>query len=320
VFPVNGLGAGGACNPDGIQLLPGTLHAGGCPDGADLTFDAIDKKLVGTKNGETVCEGVALEHSKFQIRGDNLAPVELTIANVTSFEPQNAATGYPPVEGYRIEYRGHSTCDVQTSLEVLGALGFSAISQDQSCQLDENATSTPEPDADLVVALPGPLYNQVSGEPLASGNSFFNLACATDALAKTSFYELDGTPAATTAALRMITARYDGVHPFTMRGIPIYWVDTPGVGSPGAGYIPEAKWDSTGKASCLATPRLLTLPGAPANLPACLQPASCGPAGCTTAAAWTAALAQQLGVSACGDFSNDANSGVLFQSFVDQTD
>ena len=318
VFPINGLGANGACNPDGIQLLPGTLRGGGCANGADLTFDAATQKLTGTKNGRTVCEAAALEHATFLVRGISATPLELTIAKVETFTPQDAAAGYAPVEGYRIEYHGHTTCDYETSLQVLNDLGLAQPAAEQSCSPYASAGSAQEPNADLVVAMPGPLYNQVTGEPLVGTGGLFNLACAADALAKTSFYDLDDSPQTVTASLRMITARYDGVHAFTMRGIPLSWVLDPTAGPADPTLVPEAKWDANGKVTCIATPRLMSLPGAPASLPSCLQPAGCGPSGCATAAAWTSALEAQLGVAACGaDFDGDVGSGVLFQSYVD---
>ena len=310
VFPINGLAADGTCNNDQIQLMPGTLSGGHCGSGASLGFDG--HKLVGT-NGPSDCHDKGLEGASFQIRSGmaGLPGVTLTITKVDDFKEEGIK-----YQGYRIVNGNgnHTLCDYETAAQVLTDLGFPGGSG-SSCPPEGSSVGSAEPHADMVVALPGPVYSQTTGAQTDDGSGFFNLACAGDALAKTAFYQIDETPAITTAALRMITARYGGSdQPFTIRGIPITVQQDLGTDDR-AKLVPEALWDDTGKAMCLATPRLLSLPGAPQSLPSCLQPTGCPSGGCTSGSAYTQDLEAQLGIGSCGsDFGS--GSGVLFQSWT----
>jgi len=312
-FPVNGLDADGTCNGDRIQLMPGTLAGGHCGSGASLRFDG--HKLVGT-NGARECRDKGLEGASFQVRSGmaGLPVVTLTITNVDNFNEEG--TEY---QGYRIANGSGSNtlCDYETATQVLTELGFPGGSG-SSCPPAGSSVGSAEPHSDLVVALPGPIYSVTTGAQTGDGSNFFNLACVGDALAKTAFYQIDDTPQVTTAALRMITARYGGSdQPFTIRGIPIT-VQQDGSAEKRTAKddpVPEALWDDNGKAMCLATPRLLTIAGAPQSIPSCLQTEACGSAGCASGSAFTQGLEQQLGIGSCGS-SFGPGSGVLFQSWT----
>jgi hypothetical protein len=304
VFPVNGLNAAGTCNGDEIQLLPDTLNGGRCGSGASLTFDTHDNTLVG-KNGNDECRHDKLQGATFQVRSgqQGLPVVTLTIAKVDHFNEEGVE-----YEGYRIVDAGgsNSLCDYTAAAQVLTELGFGSGSG-SACPPLGSSVGSAEPYADLVAALPGPIYNQTDGSVIPSdGSGFFNLACAQDALAKTAFYKINGSAGTTTAALRMITARYGGSNqPYTVRGIPITVQQDSTLDS--SQLVPEAKWDDTGKAMCLSTPRLTTIAGAPQSIPGCLDPTGSG-------SDWTSKLRSQLGIGSCSDFGS--SSGELFRSWT----
>jgi hypothetical protein len=329
-FPINGLSAdgNGACNAAAIQLLPRSLAGGGCGSGADLTIDTTNKaetKLVGIRNGKQVCSGQQLTGAAFVVRSA-AATLSLTIANVMSIVKEG--TRY---EGYRVESGGRSTCDADVAKHVIQELGFElGASSDpgkpqRASKPPVPVTFTPSIEDDLVIPLAGTLVSQGDHVvPDEAPRRFFNLACAGDALAKVTFLHLDGSPAQSETALKMLTANYCGT-PLTVRGMAIEFTSTAAAAQVTLGER-EARW-AAGKAVCIDTPRLMRLsvePGvrlSPTKLPLELQPAGCEtndpdtPGKCEETE-WTAKLRTSCNVDAC---SHATVVTADFASFLDPT-
>ncbi|HEY4240458.1 MAG TPA: ADYC domain-containing protein [Kofleriaceae bacterium] len=301
VFPVNGLDSAGTCNVDGIRLVPGSLVGGQCPDGATLAIDADGKALVGTKGGTMVCSGTDLKGAKFQVIASKA--IDLSIADVrTTTKDDGNHTGY------KIQYGNKQVCDYNASVAALVAMGVKITPI--AVEGPSPAGYTPITDDELAIAMPGPIFSVRDGAKTSDSAAFFNLACSGDALAKSMFYELASTAYQTTAALRMITARYDQIQPFTVRGMTVGF--TPGLSTLNPTTDPhvEAIWNADGGAACLATPRLLDLIDSKTNqkltafdkLPEGLQPEGClsflpGKFTCPSSTAWAKAVATQAGSS-----------------------
>jgi hypothetical protein len=131
--------------------------------------------------------------------------------------------------------------------------------------------------ADYVIAVPGPLYsNKV--KPIAAGSNFFNLACATDALAKRTRDKItkptDGA-VKLYSALRMITADYCN-KPRTSKGMRFHY--DPNSGGTGSGSGNPESWWTAGGARCLESLRLEEIGSNFENvfLGSALIPAGCG--------------------------------------------
>lgn len=102
----------------------------------------------------------------------------------------------------------------------------------------------------------GELYDDNTGEVIAQGEEWFNIACAGSALAKMRLMGVDPmrekNADLTMATLRMITAKYDGQISHTEDGTPIDWerADNPQkfIGRPQDGDLGpvEAVWNAKG--------------------------------------------------------------------------
>src|SRR5580704_18410249 len=73
-FPIDGIdgNGSGACDPEGVQLVPGSLHGGNCGDSADLVVD--ETHLIGKIGERTVCQDEGLVGAHFSVeswRGDS---------------------------------------------------------------------------------------------------------------------------------------------------------------------------------------------------------------------------------------------------------
>jgi len=305
-FPINGLSMDGSgeCNQAHIQLIPQSLTGGGCPSGADLTFDKPTGKLVGKRGGKTVCSGQALAGATFIVRSLS-ATAMFTIANVRNFQVQG--TSY---EGFRIESGGASMCEPAIAARVLHELGFGrGAPKPVGGPAFVPDGFTPGFDDDLVIALGGPVFDQVQQIDRAIADTegrFFNLACVGDALAKLTLNKLTfSTEELTETALKMITANYCG-RPLTVRGIEIEPIVTDRAATH------EASWHAR-KAGCIDTPRLMKTkvngrPVAPQDLPPDLQPRGCfdeatGRGTCDHNG-WITALRRQCGVDTCANFTD----------------
>jgi hypothetical protein len=277
IFPINGVSAdgNGACNADGIQVMPGSLE--GCPEPhSDLVLDDTGTRLIGKKHGRITCEGERLEHATFQVR----SPTHGVTLQISRFRQFNDDGPYHlRHEGYQITHDGNQLCDLEKARGALKSLGFNEPPEHYAPHVPHGYH--PGPNDDLVVAMPGPVFNVNTAEPIKHPDpaNFFNLACVGDALAKASFYKLTGDARDTKAALRMITANYCGRR-MTVRGMHIEWQSFPP--KPLESTELEAEWDQDGKAICIGTPRLMDLrvdPGdgmlAPQELSPELQPKGC---------------------------------------------
>lgn len=256
IFPVNGVSANGACNADGIQLIPGSLESRQCGPGFDLTFETDSTtgtaKLIGTKPGHPPCKGPALENATFFVRSP-WRRLQLTIDKVEQF-PDEAHGQH---EGYRITGNRHSTCDLAGARQVLQDLGFRVPAAEEPPESYIAGGYVHQASEDLVIAMPGPIFHPHTAEPIPGLDlGMFNLACAGDALAKTNFYGLGRNAQFAKAALRMFTANYCGTR-LTVRGMQIEWEVSP---TAKGERETEAWWDQDGRAICIEHPRLAELP------------------------------------------------------------
>jgi hypothetical protein len=232
-------------------------------------------------------------------------------------------------EGYRITHGGAQLCDLVAARGVLTALGFNVPPEPAAPHYVHHVPYGYKPGAndDLVVAMPGPVFNVNTAEPIEHQDPayFFNLACVGDALAKASFYKLTGDARDTKAALRMITANYCGTR-MTVRGMHIEWESFPP--KPLGSTELEAEWDQDGNAICIGAPRLMDLRVEPKDTifpPQQLSP-ELQPKGCKSAASppgtcdkdcWTLHLRDECNVPPrC---PKEDPPQLRFKSFIDVT-
>lgn len=297
-FPINGLSKDepGACNAQGVQLVPRSLQGGACGSGAELALDAAGGRLVGRRDGAVVCKGEQLTGATFIVRSFAAATLELTVAGVRQIQ-SHAGTA---IEGYRIESAGASACEPATAERIRSQLGLLSDGPPETprAELPVPVGYRVGPSDDLVIAVDGPLYDWRGRLVGDSRKRWFNLACAGDALAKRTVYELyaPNDDARNETALRMLTANYCG-KPYTVPGITVEWLHPTGFD------FLEAKWRG-GKAVCIDTPRLMKLQTAtgisypPSQLPPQLQPAGCEGGSCDEVH-WTKALLAECQMDHC---------------------
>lgn len=262
-FPVNGLDTAGSgqCNPEGVQVVPGSAHGSGCGSGS-LVFDA-DKRVLAVKTADgKLCAGEKIAHTSFTVQSFNNASVVFTI----DARIELAGASGQKREAYRIlastgsagSNDQLSVCDSRRSDEIrmslgLGAAGsFTAVAGSAT---DPGTEPVPSLDPDYAIALPDPLFSATVREIAADG-VFFNLACVNDALAKRT---LDGivkekdSEDVQIAALRMMTATYCD-RPRTARNMKFHFDATHGNLATDA----ESWWTAT-RAMCLQNARLRQL-------------------------------------------------------------
>ncbi len=314
-FPINGLSPTGECNDDRVQLIPGSLSGPHCPAGSSLDFDPYKRRLIGRTATQLTCEGTNLKDATFKVRGPADNDVVLKIAEVRGLKK------HPEYEGYKIVHGNDtSACDDTASREIWKALGLKGADHPIDNPPIIPDGSTPDLDDELAVVVDSPIFNMQNAKVLFPHGEFFNLACSDDALAKVLFYDLAEGEQWTTAALRMLTARYDGTHPYTVRGMTIDVV----VHQDKQDRTLEARWDADGKALCISNPRLLWLVKDgktidPTTLPKDLQPPGCekGDKGKCDGPQWTAKLREQAGVptTSCPDVA-PVPANVKLESYV----
>jgi ADYC domain len=282
-FPVNGaaIHGDGACNPEGVQIVPNSVNNGKCAPGSNLTFDGTNLVAV---HGADKCQGDDLEHSTFEIRNSKGTSLTLEIAKV---KPVGSVQGYRIVvaekqtdkadkdkgEADKTDKR-KSLCDPDTSNKVRSGLGLPPY---PTYKIKGQPDAADDGNADFVVPIGGPIYSDHVKEIDKSG-ALFNLACADDALAKRTFYSLfENTPDSEMtdlAALRMLTATYCG-RPYTKHGMEIGWAKKkPATHKAGDA---EARWEED-HVTCIQEPRLglLKQKGVmPSDLPDELTPDGC---------------------------------------------
>jgi hypothetical protein len=301
-FPINGFSkeSTGACNQLGVQLIPHSLQGGHCGNGADLGLDSTGTRLIGTRLGQVVCTGEELTGASFLVRSYARATQAFRITNVRQIVMLDHVHEY---EGYRIEGAGGSACEPATALRVRRQLGLVPEDEKPADALPKPAGYQFGPHDDLVIAVDGPLYDRRDRALPGSRDHWFNLACAGDALAKRTLYNLytAGDDARNETALHMLTANYCG-RPYTVPGIELEWETSSTPGAPNRHE--EALWQG-GKAICLDTPRLMTFhvtdggkPISPPDFPLELQPKGCKDHPCN-AKQWTSALRAECKLPAC---------------------
>jgi len=307
-FPINGFSkdAPGACNRLGVQLIPHSLQGGHCGNGADLGLDSTGTRLVGTRLGQVVCTGEELTGASFLVRSFAPATQAFTITNVRQITMLDGVHKY---EGYRIESDGASACEPATALRIRRQLGLVRENEAAPDPLPKPAGYQFGPHDDLVIAVDGPLYDRRDRALPGSRDHWFNLACAGDALAKRTLYNLytASDDARNETALRMLTANYCG-KPYTVPGIELEWGTATDDGK--TAKHQEALWQG-GKAICLDTPRLMTFhvtdggkPISPPDFPLQLQPKGCEDHHCN-AKQWTSALRAECKLPACGPLQKE---------------
>jgi ADYC domain len=309
-FPINGLDSD-QCNADYMVLVGGSLHGGGCGDGADLALDSTGHHIVGMRAGTTACQGSALEHAKFTVGGPT-DTAELEIAKVKTSNIDGS-----DYEQYKIEYKHQSVCKYAVSMDVdthIGSGGHTPV----ACDWPNGSAGDGSDDDLFVVAMGGPIFSSIDASVVSEPNNnpnFFNLACVGDALAKTMFWSLDDTVSNTVAALRMITARYFDAQAFTKRGM---FIDFGSDGS-AKGLPIEAEWNYAGSAVCIHQPRLLTYADEnnikPDQMPLCVQPPACLATPCNTDKKYLTGLRGNTGGSAIPDCVGSAGSDILYVSY-----
>jgi len=289
-FPINGfdVGGGGVCNPEGVQVLPGTAHGPGCPGNGNLVFES--DRLVVVSNGVRCEHQDMLQGLSFTVRSWNGHQTVLTITRVS----QIADATHPPSyqrEAYRIVAAGSDTalCDLNQSNAVRSVLGIAPGSSGMTAVATGYAPTANE--SDDVVALPDPLFSATVRE-ISNDHRFFNLACVDDALAKRALQGViqESDPEdLQLAALRMMTATYCD-RPRTSRGMQFHWTARTLADAP---LLKEAWWTST-RAMCIEHTRLEQLGDfSSVTLGSDLVPAGCAPdangvSPCKTWGDWTA--------------------------------
>lgn len=304
-FPINGLtttGAG-ACNPEHTQLMPGSLSGGGCGSGADLTVEATPGlsglSLVGKRDGKIVCRDRQLEGATFRVRSYNEAVAVFTIDKVEQVKSNVTDLTY---EAYRIEVGRKSACESEVADSVRLVLGLSTHAKDVTVP-----GYKPDDDDLLVMVVPGPLYDRTDTTITGISDSWFNLACVRDGLAKRLLWGLyktsqnqgpraedskNETALRNETALKVITARYCNTRAYTMRGATFR------ITRPPLNLDVEARWKG-GRAVCLKRPRALMIEGVqdmPGELPDQLQPVGCGGSITCNRTQWIAALRKECGL------------------------
>jgi hypothetical protein len=303
-FPINGLRANGECNKEGVQLVPGSLAGGATGRCAGATLDYEDNHLVGrAADGSIKCRDKDLVGATFEVRSwvprsasdptKLSARIRIDDANPHSQDRAETRIGYSLRE-VSSPGSGGTLCGAEAATRLRGQLGLKPTP----------GLASPSAETDVVIPVASELYdNDGSWVPVAKGwrdrsRTWLNLACAGDALAKRSLYQLysDSTERSR-ANLRMLTANYCGDRPLTMRGMLVRWVD-------GTPERREAQWSSDG-ATCLEKPRVIYRDSAvPQNVPDYLPPELkklCGGKECASLDAWIAAAHQ------CGT-GNDART------------
>lgn len=290
-FPVNGLdGSGlGACNPEQVRVQPGTAgRPNKCADGS-LEFIAATGTIAIKNSQGATCAGSDLQDASFTVESV-AGHVKLTIKEVMQVPDDPLAPSGSTHEGYRIVATGIgggtsnvSVCDATRAKDVRNAIGLPPVIGDYSATYGSGSgtgTGT-DPDApyvDYVIAVPGPLYSN-NVKPIGAGTNFFNLACATDALAKRTRDKIakpTDNPFKQYSALRMITAAYCN-KPRTSKGMKFHFTLGYNGGSGSGSEDPEAWWTSGG-ARCLESPRIEEMGSdfKQAYLGSALIPAGCG--------------------------------------------
>jgi hypothetical protein len=277
-----------------VQLIPHSLAGGHCGSGAELGLDATGTRLIGTRLGKVVCTGDELTGASFLVRSYARATQAFTITNVRQIAMIDGASKY---EGYRIESGGSSACEPANAFRIRRQLGL--ISEDQAPPdpLPKPVGYQFGPHDDLVIVVDGPLYDPMD-RVTAPRDHWFNLACAGDALAKRTLYNLYSASddARNETALHMLTANYCG-KPYTVPGVELEWERS---SQPTTQMrAEEARWKD-GKAICLDRPRLMTVvtdgnkPISPGDLPDQLRPKGCAAHHCD-AQQWIEALRTECG-------------------------
>lgn len=278
-FPINGLGMDGQgeCDPEGAQVLRWSLFSKACGLGADLTLQ--DGTLVGMRGGTQVCAGESLKQAKFFARGPKGKLALFTIVDVRLIVPDKEHPLKSPPIGYKIVREDETTslCDIDASNVARKDLGLVPL---KTYKVD-GIVASDNPNKDLVIPIEGPIYSR-DVEQVENNPKLFNLACADDALAKRSLYNLySGNESTDLAALRMLTATYCH-HPYTARGMALTWKS-------GEKATPEAGWQAD-HVSCFHDARLVYSGTTPDKLPDELQPANCAGKKCKGWDEWKVAV------------------------------
>jgi hypothetical protein len=303
-FPIDGFSIKpGGCNDEHVQVLPRSLHGGGCGSGADLDVDG--DVLIGRRGGKEVCRGEQLAGASFIVRSSFYLPdkkpstttMSVSIASVRGFMVKNELGVDERHDGYRLEAGGRSACAPEVAAEMRRQLGLTA--RETALEIDGYE---PDPNDDLVIPVVGELYDANDKVIPNFETGFFNLACVGDALAKTAIYDMrePNNHAKNQSALRLLTGNYCGKARYTMRGVVVEW--TKDSGRP----MVEATWGG-GEATCVTTGRVTQLRNANGDpidatlLDDALQPPDCKrtdppsttPLGKCNAEAWSTAVRKE---------------------------
>lgn len=285
VFPYNGLHADGCKNKDGAALAKFSLLGKNTlcdPNGLDHLY--LD--VAPTDHGYELVAKDARDTTK--CKGTELVGVTFAVTlngNATTLRISQMATtdvSYPKLQGHTRPASKRTVYLITPAEQPANSLCMSRPPgvADSATPVLANLASTngklSHMDAGELAAyaiiIPGALYTS-SGQLIpesitpvsAPGNAhrWFNIACASDALAQT---ELSGVTADPIVDTRTATSRLPALHMFaaqycdgisaTSRGTPIAWVPK-GISStpPATAGAIEAQWDENG-ATCVSHARL----------------------------------------------------------------
>lgn len=298
-FPVNGLGQRPSvsddkirenklvtCNADGVQLLAHSLKGGKCGRAKDLVMQTIFNGtshrnfLAGIDaHGTVVCQGDGLRGASFVVRSPAGPAGAAPIKTVFKFKDVRL-TSDKEFEAYEIE---GETDDPHNSVNACDPTKVNLIRKHMHLpdadSYDIPKVTSGDPDRDIAIAVAGPAYDTIN-QPIENTDSMFNIACAQDALAKRSVFNLESCDEdRNTDALRMLTATYCR-HPYTAHGAWISW--RPKGDLPPEALAREAQWDAR-KTVCFDTARLRYLKDSDQNVvdissfPPALLPENCKP-------------------------------------------
>ncbi len=258
--PFEALHLGGRANPDGIRLIPGSLHGGPC--GASAMLDVRGGELVGLDpGGRIVCGGLGLAGAKFRLEvatpDGRHRRVTIRIAEVGRVHPWTVLLGaLRPLPTYLL-------VEEQTRAPICYRSEPWMEAWQETSQVADPAGVWHKPTHHALVVR-GETYHGSDATVELSGRvgaSWFNIACAGTAIAKLRLLGHDPADASSSraerqATLKMLTARYCGTDSFTERGMPVLWKSERGTqfhGTPdprSVGHI-ESRWNEHG-AVCLS--------------------------------------------------------------------
>jgi hypothetical protein len=298
-FPINGFDPNGCKNTQEVRLVPGSTYGNpkiSC-NGKTLETTRAGKQdylTAGNCTDQDLVGTTFLVNRRSDRDGINKT-VGITIKATWSISSSKSDPNAPIFHGYILTLRNDkkeiSLCNragadnLRRTLALQNDLKF----WDPPQKDERLATESNYSDDDMALVFPGELYDENGLMfPQTEGGSWFNIACARDALARLDILKIAPhavMPADTTdqyrkkraAALKMVTANYCNTSRYTFSGNEIIWdYRDGGKWIPGNEKgKPESIWNETG-ALCIGRTRLFRTIGV-AGFPEELYPPNCRP-------------------------------------------